>query len=84
MLLEILLQGDQNCCLGVCHMKTTPFVKKNLAGYLKTPKVTRISGMYTNFSHPPMHSGPSKLLEHLNYGGIIIMDNIKTFINFPL
>ena len=34
--------------------------KKNLAGYLKTLKVTRISAMYTNFSHPPVHSGPSK------------------------
>ena len=22
------LQGDQNCCLGVYHMKTTPFVQK--------------------------------------------------------
>ena len=32
--------------------------KKNLAGYLKTPKVTRISAMYVNFSHPPVHSGP--------------------------
>ena len=52
------LQGDQNCCLGVCHMKTTPFVQKNLAGDLKTPKVTRISAMYVNFSHPPVHSGP--------------------------
>ena len=31
--------------------------KKNLAGHLKTPKVTRISAMYTNFSHPPVHSG---------------------------
>ena len=35
-------------------------LKKNLAGYLKTLKVTRISAMYTNFSHPPVHSGPSK------------------------
>ena len=34
--------------------------KKNLAGYLKTLKVTRISAMYTNFLHPPVHSGPSK------------------------
>ena len=34
--------------------------KKNLAGYLKTLKVTRISPMYTNFLHPPVHSGPSK------------------------
>ena len=34
--------------------------KKNLAGYLKTPKVTRNSAMYTNFSHAPVHSGPSK------------------------
>ena len=32
--------------------------KKNLAGYLKTPKVTRISAMYVNFLHPPVHSGP--------------------------
>ena len=32
--------------------------KKNLAGHLKTPKVTRISAMYTNFSHSPVHSGP--------------------------
>ena len=32
--------------------------KKNLAGYLKTPKVTRISANYVNFSHPPVHSGP--------------------------
>ena len=22
------LQGDQNCCLGVSHIKTTPFVQK--------------------------------------------------------
>ena len=34
--------------------------KKILAGSLKTLKVTRISAMYTNFSHPPVHSGPSK------------------------
>ena len=32
--------------------------KKNLAGYLKTHKVTRISAVYVNFSHPPVHSGP--------------------------
>ena len=31
---------------------------KNLAGHLKTPKVTRISAMYTNFSHSIVHSGP--------------------------
>ena len=34
--------------------------QKILAGSLKTLKVTRISAMYTNFSHPPVHSGPSK------------------------
>ena len=34
--------------------------KKILAGSLKTLKVTRISAMYTNFLHPPVHSGPSK------------------------
>ena len=34
--------------------------QKNLAGSLKTLKVTRISAMYTNFLHPPVHSGPSK------------------------
>ena len=34
--------------------------KKNLAGSLKTLKVTRISAMYTNISHSPVHSGPSK------------------------
>ena len=32
--------------------------KKNLAGHLKTLKVTRISAMYTNFSHSLVHSGP--------------------------
>ena len=32
--------------------------QKNLAGHLKTPKVTRISAIYTNFSHSPAHSGP--------------------------
>ena len=30
---------------------------KNVDGHLKTPKVTRISAMYTNFSHSPVHSG---------------------------
>ena len=35
--------------------------QKNLAGSLKTLKVTRISAMYTNFLHPPSHSGPSKI-----------------------
>ena len=30
--------------------------KKILAGSLKTLKVTTISAMYTNFSHPPVHS----------------------------
>ena len=34
--------------------------EKNLAGYLKTLKGTRISAMYTNFLHLPVHSGPSK------------------------
>ena len=34
--------------------------QKILAGSLKTLKVTRISAMYTNISHPPVHSGPSK------------------------
>ena len=34
--------------------------QKILAGSLKTLKVTRISAMYTNFSHPPVHNGPSK------------------------
>ena len=34
--------------------------QKILAGSLKTLKITRISAMYTNFSHPPVHSGPSK------------------------
>ena len=24
----LILQGDQNCCLGVCHIKTTPFGPK--------------------------------------------------------
>ena len=51
------IQGDQKSFLGACHIKTTPFVQKNLAGHLKTPKVTRISAMYTNFSHSPVHSG---------------------------
>ena len=51
------LQGDQKSFLGACHIKTTPFVhKKNLAGHLKTLKVTRISAMYTNFSHSLVHS----------------------------
>ena len=31
---------------------------KNLAGHLKTPKVIRISAMYANVSHSPVHSGP--------------------------
>ena len=34
--------------------------EKNLAGYLKTLKGTRISAMHTNFLHLPVHSGPSK------------------------
>ena len=31
---------------------------KNFASHLKTPKVTRISAMYTNFSHSIVDSGP--------------------------
>ena len=40
------------------HQNYTFWYKKNIDGYLKTPKVIRLSAMHTNFSHPPVHSGP--------------------------
>ena len=43
------IQGDSKSVTLKLHL----LFKKNLAGYLKTPKVARISAMYTNFSHPP-------------------------------
>ena len=40
--------------------------KKILAGSLKTLKVTRISAMYTNISHPTVHRWPIRFSQTKN------------------
>ena len=55
--------------------------KKNLAGHLKTPKVTRISAMYTNFSHSPVHSGLIYFYRTKNKTNKILIDYIRTLID---